>query len=67
MSFGRDLRQAIFDRALSFSAKEVNSFGAPSLITRNTNDVQQVQMTLVMFMRMVMLAPVMGVVAIVER
>ena len=46
--FGRDLRGAIFDRVLTFSARELNHFGAPSLITRNTNDVQQVQMLVVM-------------------
>ena len=59
MSFGRDLRQAIFDRALSFSAKEVNSFGAPSLITRNTNDVQQLQMMVLMTAIMIVAAPLM--------
>ena len=44
MGFGRDVRGAVFDRVLSFSAREVNHFGAPSLITRTTNDVQQVQL-----------------------
>ncbi len=48
MGFGRDLRGAIFGRVLAFSARELNSFGAPSLITRNTNDVQQVQMLVLM-------------------
>ena len=48
MSFGRDVRGAIFERVLAFSAREVNHFGAPSLITRNTNDVQQVQMLVLM-------------------
>src|SRR5690606_27590949 len=48
MAFGRDLRAAIFDRVLHFSARELNKFGAPSLITRNTNDVQQVQMLVLM-------------------
>ena len=43
MSLGRDLRAALFDRALSFSTREVRRFGAASLLTRNTNDVQQIQ------------------------
>ena len=44
MGFGRDVRGAVFHRVGSFSAREVTHFGAPSLITRTTNDVQQVQM-----------------------
>ncbi|HEY7048633.1 MAG TPA: ABC transporter transmembrane domain-containing protein, partial [Jatrophihabitantaceae bacterium] len=48
MSYGRDLRGAIFRRVGEFSGREVSHFGAPSLITRNTNDVQQVQMLVVM-------------------
>ena len=44
MGFGRDVRAAVFHRVGSFSAREVTHFGAPSLITRTTNDVQQVQM-----------------------
>ena len=44
MAFGRDLRAAIFGQVQAFSQVEVNHFGAASLITRNTNDVQQVQM-----------------------
>src|SRR5215203_1812135 len=48
MSFGRDVRGAIFQRVLAFSSRELNRFGAPSLITRNTNDVQQVQMLVLM-------------------
>lgn len=59
MAFGRDLRQAIFDRALSFSAREMNSFGAPTLITRNTNDVQQLQMLVQMTATMIISAPLM--------
>ena len=61
MAFGRDLRQAIFDRAMSFSAKEMNSFGAPTLITRNTNDVQQIQMLVLMTAIMIVAAPLMMV------
>src|SRR5690242_9036756 len=44
MAMGRDLRRDVFRKVSSFSAKDVNSFGAPTLITRGTNDVQQVQM-----------------------
>ena len=48
MAFGRDVRRDLFHRVGSFSAREMNSFGAPSLITRTTNDVQQVQMLVLM-------------------
>ncbi|NYI69611.1 ATP-binding cassette subfamily B protein [Naumannella cuiyingiana] len=58
MAFGRDVRGAIFDRVLSFSARELNSFGAPTLITRNTNDVQQVQMLVVMAATLLVAAPI---------
>jgi ATP-binding cassette subfamily B protein len=61
MGFGRDVRSAIFQRVLGFSAREVNQFGAPSLITRNTNDVQQVQMLVVMTCTMLIAAPIMCV------
>jgi ATP-binding cassette subfamily B multidrug efflux pump len=60
-SFGRDLRAAIFHRVGEFSAREVAHFGAPSLITRNTNDVQQVQMLVVMTCTMMIAAPIMCV------
>ena len=60
----RDLRHDVFAKVMSFSPAEVNAFSQASLITRCTNDVQQIQMVCVMFMRMVMLAPVMGVVAL---
>ncbi len=59
MSFGRDLRGAIFGKVGEFSAREVAHFGAPSLITRNTNDVQQVQMLVVMTCTMMIAAPIM--------
>ncbi len=58
MAFGRDVRAAVFDRALSFSARELNQFGAPSLITRSTNDVQQVQMLVLMTCIMMISAPI---------
>jgi ATP-binding cassette subfamily B protein len=59
MSFGRDLRSAIFQRVGEFSAREVAQFGPPSLITRNTNDVQQVQMLVVLGCTMLVAAPIM--------
>ena len=58
MGFGRDVREALFHRVTDFSAREVNLFGAPSLITRITNDVQQVQMLVVMTCTMVVAAPI---------
>ncbi|WP_326559051.1 ABC transporter ATP-binding protein [Micromonospora sp. NBC_01796] len=58
MSFGRDVRTAIFGRVMSFSAREVGQFGAPSLITRNTNDVQQVQMLVVVSCTLLVAAPI---------
>lgn len=61
MSFGRDVRAAVFSRVGEFSAREVAQFGAPSLITRNTNDVQQVQMLVVMTCTMLVSAPIMCV------
>ena len=59
MAFGRDVRSAIFRRVMSFSQKETNVFGTPSLITRNTNDVQQVQMVLIMTFNVMIMAPIM--------
>ncbi len=61
MSFGRDVRRAVFHHVGRFSAREVAHFGAPSLITRNTNDVQQVQMLVVMTCTMMIAAPIMCV------
>jgi ATP-binding cassette subfamily B protein len=61
MAFGRDVRGAIFTKVQTFSQKEVNHFGAPSLITRNTNDVQQVQMVLVFALNMILSAPIMAI------
>lgn len=59
--FGRDVRSAVFHRVSGFSAREVSQFGAPSLITRNTNDVQQIQLLVVMTCTMLVAAPIMGV------
>jgi ATP-binding cassette subfamily B multidrug efflux pump len=58
MAFGRDVRGALFHQVMSFSARELNRFGAPSLITRNTNDVQQVQMLVLMSCTMLLSAPI---------
>lgn len=65
MSFGRDLRTSVFVAVEKFSARELNKFGAPSLITRNTNDVQQVQMVLFMGLTMMLAAPITGVGAVI--
>jgi ATP-binding cassette subfamily B protein len=65
MAFGRDLRGAVFTAVEGFSARELNKFGAPSLITRNTNDVQQVQLVLFMGFTMMIGAPITGVGAII--
>jgi len=61
MLFGRDLRAAIFHRVGGFSEQEVARFGAPSLITRTTNDVQQVQMLVAVTCTMLVAAPIMCV------
>ncbi|MFI0514550.1 ABC transporter ATP-binding protein [Streptomyces sp. WSLK1-5] len=64
-ALGRDLRAAVFDRVQSFSAREVGQFGAPTLITRTTNDVQQVQMLTLMTFTLLVSAPIMCVGGIV--
>jgi ATP-binding cassette, subfamily B, multidrug efflux pump len=61
MAVGRDIRAAVFDRVQSFSAREVGQFGAPSLITRTTNDVQQVQMLVLLSFTLMISAPIMCV------
>ncbi|MDT6981942.1 ABC transporter ATP-binding protein [Streptomyces lusitanus] len=60
-ALGRDLRAAVFDRVQSFSAREMGHFGAPSLITRTTNDVQQIQMLTLMAFTLMVSAPIMCV------
>ncbi len=65
-AIGRDIREDIFSKVMRFSPLEVNRFSQASLITRCTNDASQVSMTVVMLMRMVLLAPIMGVVAITK-
>ncbi|MFM1725193.1 MULTISPECIES: ABC transporter ATP-binding protein [Rhodococcus] len=61
MGFGRDVRASIVGRARSFSSREFGRFGAPSLITRSTNDVQQVQMMVVLSATILVMAPIMCV------
>lgn len=61
MGFGRDLRSAVFHKVSEFSSREVADIGAPSLITRNTNDVQQIQMVSAMGLTMMVTAPIMMV------
>jgi ATP-binding cassette subfamily B protein len=61
MAIGRDLRDAMFSKVMDFSQVEINRFGAPSLITRNTNDVQQVQTVLVLALNVMIQAPIMAV------
>jgi ATP-binding cassette, subfamily B, multidrug efflux pump len=61
MGFGRDVRSALFRRVQSFSQTELNHFGTPSLITRTTNDVQQVQMVVLMMLNVTISAPVMAI------
>ncbi|MFE7129383.1 ABC transporter ATP-binding protein [Streptomyces sp. NPDC057638] len=62
---GRDVRAGVFDRVQRFSSREVGRFGAPSLITRTTNDVQQVQMLVLMAFTLLVSAPIMCVGGIV--
>jgi ATP-binding cassette subfamily B protein len=65
MAVGRDVRAAIFSRVQEFSAREVGQFGAPTLITRTTNDVQQVQMLVLLTFTLMVSAPIMCVGGIV--
>jgi ATP-binding cassette subfamily B protein len=65
MAVGRDIRGAIFSRVQQFSTREVGQFGAPTLITRTTNDVQQVQMLVLLTFTLMVSAPIMCVGGIV--
>ena len=65
MSIGRDIRQAIYTRVDHFSAEEMGRFGAPTLITRGTNDVQQVQMVVLMALNFMVMVPIMSIGGIV--
>ena len=61
MGAGADMRAAVFGRVQGFSAREMNGFGTPSLITRNTNDIQQIQLFLQLAMTLMVIAPIMCV------
>jgi ATP-binding cassette, subfamily B, multidrug efflux pump len=61
MAFGRDVRSAVFHRVSEFSEREVSRFGAPSLITRSTNDVQQVQMLVLVTGTLLVSAPILAI------
>ncbi len=61
MAFGRDVRSSLFRKVETFSQNEINQFGAPSLITRNTNDVQQVQMLVAIALTVMIGAPLMAI------
>lgn len=63
---GRDLREKIFTRVVSFSNSEMDKFSTASLITRSTNDIQQIQMVTVMMLRMVLYAPIIGIGGIIK-
>ncbi len=60
-ALGHDLRNSIYRKVMSFSSNEYNKFSTASLITRSTNDVQQVQMVMVMMFRIVLYAPILGI------
>lgn len=65
MGLGRDLRREVFDRVSSYSAEDMGHFGTPTLITRGTNDVQQVQMVYLMILNFMVAAPIMSIGGIV--
>lgn len=65
MGFSRDLRKKVFEKVESFSLTEINEVGTASLITRTTNDINQVQMVVIMMMRMMLSAPLMIVGALI--
>jgi ATP-binding cassette, subfamily B, multidrug efflux pump len=65
MAFGRDLRREVFGRVQDFSQREFGRFGTPSLITRTTNDVQQVQMLALLSFTLMVSAPIVGVGSII--
>ena len=65
-AIGRDLRSQVFGKVISFSNAETDRFSTASLITRTTNDIQQVQMTSVMLLRIVAYAPILGIGGIIR-
>lgn len=64
--FSRDLRHGVFTKVQTFSMKEINSFSTASLITRSTNDITQIQNTVIMTLRMAVTAPIMGIKAVIK-
>lgn len=65
-TFGRDLRSNVFQKVVSFSNNEFDHFSTASLITRSTNDIQQVQNLIVMLLRMVAYAPILGIGGVIK-
>ena len=63
---GRDLRSSVYGRVMKFSNAEMDKFSTASLITRTTNDIQQIQMVIVMMLRMILYAPILGIGGIVK-
>lgn len=63
---GRDLRSGIFKKVVGFSSAEFDKFSTASLITRSTNDIQQIQLVIVMLLRMVLYAPIIGIGGVVK-
>ena len=61
MNTGRDIRKAVYDRVSSFDNEDMGHFGAATLVTRGTNDVQQVQMTFLLFLNFMVAAPIMAI------
>lgn len=61
MGVGRDLRSEVFRKVTTFSAEDMSEFGTPTLITRGTNDVQQVQMVYMMMLNFMVTAPIMSI------
>ncbi|MDD3434685.1 MAG: ABC transporter ATP-binding protein [Candidatus Pacebacteria bacterium] len=64
--FARDLRNEVFTKVENFSLVEINKFSIASLITRTTNDIQQIQMVCMMLFRIVLMAPLISVLAIIK-
>ena len=60
-ALGHDLRNAVYNKVISFSSREYHKFSTASLITRCTNDIQQVQQVMAMFFRIVLYAPILGI------
>lgn len=63
---GMELREKVFSKVVSFSNQEIDQFSTASLITRSTNDIQQIQMVMVLLLRMVLYAPILGIGGIIK-